>query len=139
MAKVIIDTNVFISVINDELDSDASRSLFDRVDAGEVGAIVSSITLAELAAGYFQADDERGWMRTLQHMLSSENFSIIDLDYRVVDQAGRIRADTGLSLPDSIIVASGMAGHADYVVSNDRGLDKALKYLQVVSPINMIQ
>jgi len=137
MAKIIIDTNVFISIINDEADSSASRELLDKVDSGELKAIVSTITLAELAEGYYQVDDEKGWMQTLQHIISSYNYTLIELDYKVADKAGRIRVETGLSLPDSIIVASGLIGRAEYIVTYDKETIRASKYLKSVTPIEM--
>ena len=141
MAKtVVLDTNVFINVINREEPMFASSSrLLDMVDEGMVRAVVSTVTLAELCTGYYVVGDEKGWKALLLHLLSSEHYRVVDVDVDVADRAGRVRAETGLRMPDSIIVASGILNDSSYVVTHDEVFFKASRYIQPVTSEKFIE
>lgn len=51
----------------------------------------------------------------------------------VADQAGSIKAETGLKLPDAIVVASAVRGGANCLILNDESLKKASKFIRVVT------
>ncbi len=121
--KVVIDTNIFLNVVNRENGFYwASKSILDAMDEGKLHGIVSTITLAEMASGYYQRGDERGRKEFMLHLLSSRNYSIVPLDAVIADLAGKIRAETGLRLPDAVIIASGVRSNAEFIVTNDREL-----------------
>ncbi len=138
--RVIIDTNVFLSVINREEPSfSPSKELLDLVDAGEVKAVISVITIAELSTGFYLMGDERGRKEFLLHVMSSENYKVAPVDVGVADSAGRIRAETGLRLPDSIIVSSGLRERADMIVTHDEGFKVAGEYIESATPEEIVQ
>ncbi len=136
---VIIDTNVFLNVINrEEPLFGPSKELLDLVDAGEVKAVVSVITIAELSTGFYLMGDEKGRKEFLLHVMSSENYKVAPVDVGVADSAGRIRAETGLRLPDSIIVSSGLKERVDLIVTHDEGFKVAGDYLKSATPEEMV-
>ena len=138
--RVIIDTNVFLNVINrEEPNFGPSKELLDLVDAGEVGAVVSVITVAELSTGFHLMGDDRGRREFLLHVMSSENYKVAPVDVGVADSAGRIRAETGLRLPESIIVSSGLRERVDLIVTHDEGFKAAGGYIESATPEEMIQ
>jgi predicted nucleic acid-binding protein len=133
--KTVLDTNIFLNVINQEepffRDSSA---LLDLVDDGRLFGVVSAISVAELSVGYYAAGDEAGLRRFLRHLLASENYKLVDVDSNVAELAGKIRTETGLRLPDALIIASGLKAGADSVVTSDEGFKRAEKILKSVSP-----
>ena len=133
--KAVLDTNIFLNVINQEepFFSD-SRALLDLVDDGRLFGVVSTISVAELSVGYYAAGDEAGLRRFLLHLLSSENYQLVDVDSNVAELAGKIRTETGLRLPDALIIASGLKAGADRVVTGDEEFKRAEKILKSVSP-----
>jgi len=133
--KAVLDTNIFLNVINREepFFSD-SRAILDLVDDGRLFGIVSTISVAELSVGYYATGDEVGLRRFLLHLLSSENYQLVDVDSRVAELAGKIRNETGLRLPDALIIASGLKAEADCVITSDEELKKAEKTLKSVTP-----
>ena len=138
--RVIIDTNIFLNVINrEEPLYGPSKELLDLVDAGEVSAVVSVITVAELSTGFYLMGDDRGRREFLLHVMSSENYKVAPVDVGVADSAGRIRAETGLCLPDSIIVSSGLREGVDLIVTHDEGFKVAGEYMESATPEEMIQ
>ena len=138
--RVIIDTNVFLNIINrEEPNFGPSKELLDLVDAGEVKAVVSVITIAELSTGFYLMGDERGRREFLLHVMSSEDYKVAPVDVGVADKAGRIRAETGLRLPDSIIVSSGLKERVDLIVTQDEGFKAAEEYITSATPEEIVQ
>ena len=59
----------------------------------------------------------------------------MDVNVSIADEAARIRAQTGLKLPDAIIAATGTIGKAKYVITNDtKAFKKASKVIEVRTP-----
>ena len=138
--RVIIDTNIFLNVINrEEPLYGPSRELLDLVDAGEVSAVVSVITVAELSTGFYLMGDERGRREFLLHIMSSENYKVAPVDVGVADSAGKIRAETGLRLPDSIIVSSSLREGVDLIVTHDEEFKAAGEYIESATPEERVQ
>jgi predicted nucleic acid-binding protein len=132
--KVVVDTNIFISVKNkEEPYYSSSKAVLDKVDEGVLRGIVSTIILAEICSGYYAAGELEEKDEFLTHILTSPNYTIADVTVGVADEAGRIRANTKLRLPDAIIVASGLKEKADYIVTYDEQLKKAGSLIKVVT------
>jgi len=131
---VVLDTNIFLNVKNkEEPYCRYSRQVLDAVDDGRIQAVVSVVTVAELCAGYYAAGDENGKQELIMHLASSKAFTIMELDLKLAEAAGRIRAETGLRLPDAIIVASGRARRAEYIITHDEEFRKSSRYLEPVT------
>ena len=138
--KRVIDTNIFLHVINrEEPYFNDSTALLDLVDDGRLFGVVSTISIAELSVGYYAAGDEAGLRRFLLHLLSSENYQLVDVDSSVAELAGKIRNETGLRLPDALIIASGLKAGVDSVVTCDEEFKKAEKTLKCVTPSEFLR
>lgn len=132
---VLIDTNIILNAKNvNESYSTYSLQILDAVEDGLIQGIISIISIAELCTGYYSQGDMKGKEELLAHLISNKDFVIVDLDLEIADAAAKIRADTGLRLPDAIIIAAGMAKGAQYLVTHDKELKKASRYLEVISP-----
>jgi len=57
---------------------------------------------------------------------------------RLADAAGRIRAETGLRLPDAIIVASWLERGATYVVTHDEESIKGKRYFEAATSQELV-
>ena len=136
----VLDTNIFLNVKNrEEPYSASSRQVLDAVDDGQIQAVVSAVSIAEMCSGYYSAGDERGKDEFITHLVSSQKFTIVNRDLKVADVAGMIRAETGLRLPDAIIVASGLARQASYIVTHDEEFKKAKRHIKVVTSKELIR
>ncbi len=131
--RIALDTNVFVGVLNKEPSSADSRKILDRIDSGSLGGVVSTLVIAEMCAGYHMAGQTEEKDDFLTHLEASQSYEIVELSTGVADQAGRIKAETGLKLPDAIVVASAMKGGAEFLVSNDESLKKVAKFIRVLS------
>lgn len=131
--SISLDTNVFVGVINKEPLSADSKKILDRIDAGAVRCVVSTVVIAEMCAGYHTAGQREEKDEFLTHLEASQSYDIVDLSVGVADHAGKIRAETGLRLPDAIVVASALKGGASCLVSNDDSLKRAQKLIRVAT------
>ncbi|MBM2852275.1 MAG: putative nucleic acid-binding protein, contains domain [Candidatus Nitrosotenuis sp.] len=136
---VLIDTNIILNAKNvNEPYSTNSLQILDAVEDGLIRGIISIISIAELCTGYYSQGDMKGKEELLAHLISNKDFVIVDLDLEIADAAAKIRADTGLRLPDAIIIAAGLAKGAQYLVTHDKELKKADRYLEVISPKELL-
>jgi predicted nucleic acid-binding protein len=131
--NVSVDTNIFVGVLNKESLSASSKEILDRIDSGSLSCVVSTVVIAEMCAGYHLAGETKEKDDFLTHLQGSQNYDIIELSVGIADQAGRIKAATGLKLPDAIIVASAVKGDSECLITNDESLKKAEKFIRVVT------
>jgi len=137
---VVLDTNIFLNVKNrEERYYESSKWVLDAADDGRIHAVVSVVSIAELCAGYYSAGDERGRQEMIMHLSSSQGFSIVELSVKLADAAGKIRAETGLRLPDAIIVASGLERGATFIVTHDGEFEKGKRFLEAVTSQELVR
>lgn len=137
--NVIIDTNIFIEVKNKEPAYEFSKRVLDWIDEGRLKSVVSTVVIAEMCAGYHAAGELKEKDDFLTHLLTSTNCEIVDVSAGVADEAGRIRAVTGLRLPDALILASGLKRGAECLITNDASLKKADKRIKVLTPKEFVE
>jgi predicted nucleic acid-binding protein len=131
----LIDTNVFVAARNSrEPGHLPSRRLLDRVDAGDLRAIVSTVTIAEVRAGLISSEAGAVWQAFTSHLLSSPHYHVIPVDISVAELAGELRENTNLTLPDALIVAAAKLQHVDFVVTWDHDLARHQSLVSVRTP-----
>lgn len=136
----ILDTNVILNAKNsNEPNSSYSLQILDAVEDGAMQGVISVISIAELCTGYYFQGDKQGKEELLAHLISSKGFVIAGLDVELADAAAKIRADTGLRLPDAIIIATGLARGARCLVTHDKELKKASRYIEILSSKEMVR
>lgn len=133
MRLAYLDANVVISIV--ELSSPLSPAQLDFIaalDRGDVDAVTSELTLAEClvkpmadrnlvtVSAYLQALDGR------PPLLSAP------ISHSILVSAARVRAESGMKLPDAIHIATALDAGCDLFITNDRriktfeGLEKQL-------------
>jgi predicted nucleic acid-binding protein len=134
--EFVIDTNVFLNVKNKEQPYfNYSKSVLDSIDDGRNKAFLSTVVIAEICSGYYLTREIEEKEEFLLHVLSSQNYEVVDVSISIADEAARIRSETGLKLPDAIIVATGIIEKTKYVVTNDTdSFRKASKAITVRTP-----
>ncbi len=137
---VVVDTNVFINVKNrEEPDYPFSKKILDWIDEGTLRGILSTIVIAEMCSGYYESDELKEKDDFLTHVNGSKSYKIMDLTVSIADDAGRIRGQNGLRLPDSIIVATGLKEGAKYLITNDESFKNAKDLIRVLTPKELVK
>ncbi|MCI4330355.1 MAG: PIN domain-containing protein [Thermoplasmata archaeon] len=136
----IVDTNVFVSARNPrEAGYDACRALLDAIDGHRVRAMVSTVTLAELRAGFAAEEVPTVWNPLLAHLLSSPDFRVEPVDADVAEAAGELRQSGRLALPDALIVATGRLRRAQCLVTQDLELRKVKIGISIKEPTEFLR
>lgn len=95
--------------------------LFQLQEQGHVALAVSTVTMAEVLAGPFTQGEE-ALARRYRAVL--ESWQVVELTGDIAEQAGRLRAQYKLKLPDAVQLASALAINADALVTHDRDFGK---------------
>jgi predicted nucleic acid-binding protein len=135
--RLTLDTSSLICYLNDwEEASPAARGIVDGlVASGRCDAVIASATVAELLVqpirlGRAIVDGVIGFLDSLDQL------QIRSADFLVAAEAARVRAETGVPLPDALVIATAVLTSSDVLVTNDRRLAdasrKAVPELRVV-------
>jgi len=129
-----LDTNILLNVKNrEEPYYKYSRQLLDCIDEGRAKCVLSTVVIAEMCSGYNEFDQLEEKDDFINHIRSSSNYGVVDLDISIADDAGRLRRSTGLRLVDTVIVASALRGGASILVTHDDEFQRASSIIRVLS------
>ena len=123
VAYVGIDSSPFIYLIETHpAYLSLVEPLFERIDVGEINAVTSTITVAEVTVLPLrqQRYDLRDKYQSL--LLNNRNLDIIAVDIQVAQIAAELRAKFGVRLPDAIQVAAAILAKCEAFITNDRSL-----------------
>lgn len=132
--RVVLDTNILLKVYNREPGYEGVVEILDQVESGKAAATISTVTIAEVAVGYHTSGDEAGLKNFILRLRSTGEYAIVDVDTELAELAGKIRAKTGIRLPDAIIAASGMISGASHVITEDKQFTKASAFIASLAP-----
>ena len=124
--QVYLDTNIFIYAVEgfDRFEEEINL-LFSAVEQGEIEAITSELTLAEALVKPFKEGKERYqqiYREALQHRAS---FHLMSVTRPLLVESARLRASTGLRLPDAIHLATAQEAGCSTLVTNDDDFEGA--------------
>lgn len=98
----------------------ALEALFGRIDAGELTAITSELTLAELLVKPLQMGQDQSQRAYLETLQSGPTLTMAPVSRAVLLDAARLRGQQpALKLPDAIHAATALACNASVFVTND--------------------
>ncbi len=118
---VTVDTAPLIYVLDgDTRFAPRYLPVFEAAERGDISVVLSSVTVAEVLVGPLLGGDEPLAQRYLDAMNDTPNWTVWPVDLDVAQRAARIRAQTGLRLPDAIQVATALASGSSALVTHDR-------------------
>lgn len=119
--RVALDSNVFIYLFEGEGNlAAAAAAVIDAVSIGRVTGIAASIVLTEVVVGPVVAGDETMAERYLDAIRSIDHLQVVPATAEIAADAGFIRGRTGMTLADSIHVATARTAGASALLTNDR-------------------
>lgn len=120
--RVYLDTNVFIYALEGYPEFvDGLAELFQSIDRGEIHAVTSELTLAEVLVKPFMDASHERQQAYDQVLTSSEMFTVAPVSRVVLKEAAQLRAKMGIKLPDAIHLATAcLAGCQTFLTSDKR-------------------
>lgn len=120
---VYLDTNIWIYALEayPEFVSPLTE-LFRAIDRGELRAVTSELTLAEvLIKPIFDQNIQRQTVYK-QTLRSAAFLAVLPVDREILIQAATLRAESQLKLPDAIHVATAFSTGCSVFLTNDQRL-----------------
>ncbi len=128
-----IDTMLLIYLLEEHPRyADLADVVMEFIENGTGNGITSTLTIAELLTAPAQAGDDKALRDYELYLTNFPNLEIVPLSVDLARQAARVRASTGLKMPDSIQIATALAAGADVIVGNDKRWRNRTEGLPVV-------
>jgi predicted nucleic acid-binding protein len=119
---VVVDTAPWIYLLEDNARfAPLFEGLFVAAEKGQLQLALSSITLAELLVGPIKHGRD-ALAKRYEKALTA--FEIIPISAEIAVTAARLRAGTGLRLPDALQAATALERSAAALVTHDRDFSK---------------
>lgn len=93
--------------------------LFERIEGGELQAVVSSVALSEVLAGPLRHGNEILADRYFQALTAGRSWFFQPMNAEIAFMAARVRARYGLRLPDAVQVATAIFSQSVALVTHD--------------------
>lgn len=121
--RLYLDTNIFIYAIEKgNRWTELLRTLFEAIDRGQIRAVTSELTIAEVLTKPYAVGAE-DLIQRYQVVLSGEGaLHVVPVDRSVLDFAAQVRAQTHVKLMDAIHIATASDRICDAFLSNDTRL-----------------
>ena len=100
------------------------RPLFAEIDAANIEAITSTITLLEVLVQPLRSKNEGLAKRYRDILLYSEGLTTFEVLHEVSEMASKLRARYSIKTPDAIQIAVGILYGANRFLTNDPALKK---------------
>ena len=135
--RVLVDTGIFINVLNDEPNAEFSEKLLQQIQNKKIDGLISTITLAEIFSIYYRIS-EKATIRAKVYVESIiEKDKIIPVFKSIAELGGKIKSKYKVSLGDAIIIATAVLANCDYLVSLDREIKK-VNVIEVKEPKELV-
>ncbi len=125
MSRALVDTGIFVSVLNKETNYEKSAIFLEKVLQKKIEAFISVVTISEILSIYYKINEREATLaKTYIESIFNED-RIVPLIKDMAEIAGKIKALHKLSLGDAIIISTALAMKCDFLVSLDNELKKS--------------
>jgi predicted nucleic acid-binding protein len=120
-----LDTAPLIYFIEDVTPyADLLNPVFDRLESHALGAVTSTITLAEILTKPL-VDKNFPLVDEIKFTIKAfSTLSMVAIDEKLAEAAALIRARHAIRLPDALQIAAALQGEATLFITNDKRLKK---------------
>ncbi|MBS1238153.1 MAG: putative nucleic acid-binding protein contains domain [Deltaproteobacteria bacterium] len=127
--RVLVDTNIII-YLTDAVQpfAQASRSIFQLIEHGDLFAVFSILSVAEVMQGPLRRGLIQNAMDAKTYLLNFPNSTCQDITTQVIEEIGKDQRIQWKKLRtiDTLIIASGLVNQVDLIISNDAHFQSAL-------------
>jgi predicted nucleic acid-binding protein len=128
MKKIGLDTNFFMAIfLQEEEKLDASARVLEMIADGVFTAIVSTITLVEIATLFCQKQEIERAKKAVEVVASMQNTIFVDITTEIALPVAKIKVSEKLSIADAMILAAAVEMSADAFLTFDADFKKVKK------------
>lgn len=100
------------------------RSIIERVDSGEVSGFSSVITLTEVLTLPKRIGNQSLERQYSDLLLYSRNFTLVDVNPEIAENAADLRARYNLRTPDALQISTAISSGCQAFITNDSTLKR---------------
>lgn len=136
--RIALDANVFVYLFEIEGPlAHLAAAVVDAISTGRITGVISSLVLTEAIVGPVVFGDETVPERYLDAIRSIEHLHVVPVTAEIAADAGFIRGRTGMTLPDSVHIATARTAGASVLVTNDRRI-RPIPRLEVIQLADLV-
>jgi predicted nucleic acid-binding protein len=98
------------------------QPFFEAVERGDIQIVTSTLTLTEVLIHPLRQGNQSLARQYSSVLLNAEHVRTLAVSSPIATEAAQLRADHGYKTPDAIQLATALAGHAAFFVTNDETL-----------------
>jgi predicted nucleic acid-binding protein len=133
ISRIYLDTAPVVYYVEEnERYTECVDLVFSLIDAGDLNAIASPITLAECLVMPYQKGQKRLAEAFTALLLQSNSVQFVPLDQWIADKAAQVRARYNLTLPDALQIATALVAGCDAFLTNDITLKRVAELNVIV-------
>jgi predicted nucleic acid-binding protein len=117
--RVGLDANCFIYLIEGSNFMDTLKELFQNIEAGNISAVASTLTMTEILTGAYKSGDSKLIEEYRNLFKSFPHLRFRNLDSVIADRSAQLRVSRGLKTPDAIHLATAMVEEVEIFITND--------------------
>lgn len=118
--RVYLDTNIIIYAVEGFADyEDKIKALLEELDASEIIAVTSELTLAEVLVKPLQDGNVIIQQFYKDFLLPTLVFEVVPISLKILESSAECRAKTNLKLPDAIHWSTFQAYKCESFLTND--------------------
>ncbi len=119
--RLLLDTSIIIYFLQGISPyNTVLNPLFRLFEERRLQAVISVITEAELLVGPLKKNDQEALAKVKLLLNEFPGLEVIPVSRQIGEMAASIRAETGLPLPDALIIATAKSAGCDVILGNDR-------------------
>lgn len=128
MKKIGLDTNFFMAIfLQEEEKLDASAKVLRMIADGVLTAIVSTITLVEIATLFRQKQEIERAKKAVEAVVAMQNTIFVCITTEIALSVANIKVSEKLSIADAMILAAAIEMSADAFLTFDSDFKKVTK------------
>lgn len=123
-----VDTNVVIAIVEaTSILVPVQVAFVEGIERSRIKAFTSELTLAECLVKPMADRNADTVAAYLTFLDGRPELPVLPVSRAILLEAARLRAETGIKLPDAIHMATASAANCDVFLTNDRGVRAAAK------------
>lgn len=123
--RIYLDSNIFIYALEDLPPfAEHIHPLFEACQFGSIRPVTSALTVAEVLVKPLRDGHEQKAREFRDFLCDAGVLSLADVTIALLETAARVRAQHGISLPDTVHVATALTAKCEIFLTNDKRLKK---------------
>ena len=138
--RACIGTNVFLNVINkEEANYSYSKEVLLSVEKGNLEAVIPTLVISEVLTGFYLENRNSDAEQFLTAVMADKRMITVPLTVDIAITSAKVRANTGLKLPDSMILATAIKSRARFLISNGNRFPESYEGVSTIKSRDVLE